>query len=154
MSLETAESVDLYGEDAIAKVRSVLDGRHLCMFLTHRTSEASNCYPLQIRDLDASGQLWFLSSSRSERNRSIEKDNRVIVTVQNDLRGRYLLLSGRARVHTDSCTIEEYWTPFDSVWFRGRADPSISVIGVVPASGHYWETVNGRIVTLFTLSFS
>lgn len=74
--------------------------------------------------------------------------------MQNDSKSQYLSLAGHADVHTDEATIDRYWSSFANAWFQGKHDPRVTIIGVRPTSGHYWDTQHGTAVAMVKMSFA
>ena len=49
--------------------------------------------------------------------------------------------------------IHELWSPIDKAWFeQGEDDPNISVIKVIPTDGHYWDTKNGKLISMLKIA--
>jgi general stress protein 26 len=59
----------------------------------------------------------------------------------------FLHLEGRATVSKDKAKIKDLWEPILKTWFtEGVDDPRITVIGVAPSGGYYWDTKHGGMV--------
>ncbi|MFD1712794.1 pyridoxamine 5'-phosphate oxidase family protein [Ottowia sp. GY511] len=145
---------DLSGSNAGKKIREIAKDTRTCMFHTDVTNFPGDSRPMSLQEADEDGTCWFISSTDSEKNRDIAKDDRVVLTFQNEGKMSYLSLSGTATIHKDKGTIDKYWTDFANAWFDGKDDPRVSILKVVPRAGHYWETKNGKIVAFAKMSFA
>ena len=145
---------NLMAADAVKKIKEMAEGVNACLLQTGLKEVSVNIIPMSIQEVDQDGVLWFISSSESEHNQNIERDQHVIVTIQNDSKFQYLSLNGYAQIHSDKSLIEKYWTDLANAWFEGKDDPRVRVISVRPNSGHYWDTKNGKIVSGIKMLFS
>ena len=67
----------------------------------------------------------------------------------------YLSLTGAAEVVEDQKKVDELWNGFLNAWFEeGKDDPQVSLIKVTPEDGHYWDTKNGKLVTLIKIAMA
>ena len=110
--------------------------------------------PMALQGVCDQGNLYFLSSSESNKNHDIQQDDRVALSFSNGGKYEYLTLYGNASILTDKPTIEKYWTDFANAWFEGKDDPRVTILKVTPFDGHYWETKNGKIVSAIKTVFS
>ena len=95
--------------------------------------------PMAIAKIEDNGDLWFMSSTNTEKVDEISSHSRVLVTCQRD-HGCYLSLSGMASVNHDRKMIEELWKEGFRVWFPGgKDDPSLALIHVHAKHGEYWD---------------
>lgn len=152
--IDTQPTTDLAGAKAVEKIMDIADSTRSCMFTTAPTEFPPNACPMALQKVEDDGSMWFISSSESDKNRDIARDPRVVITVQNDSKSQYLSVAGHASVHTDKATIDKYWTSFANAWFQGKDDPRVTVIGVRPTAGHYWDTQHGKTVAMVKMSFA
>jgi general stress protein 26 len=145
---------DLQGASAGSKIREIAKRARTCMFTTGPGEWPTDSRPMSLQECGDDGTLWFLSSTASRKNRDIERDPRVMLTFSNDDKYEYLVVHGRATVHTDRATIDANWSSLANAWFDGKDDPRVSVLRVQPEHGHYWQTQSGKIVSLVKMSFS
>lgn len=138
---------DLSGREAAEKIHAIAKEMRICMLGTYPDGGTAAVFrPMGVQTVDPDGSLWLLSSTQSDKNAHIARDPNVVLTCQNDGDAQYLVISGRATIHTDPATIERHWTMLANNWFDGKDDPRVSVIQVRPFEGHYWESRDGRIV--------
>ncbi len=139
---------DLSGDDARSKIHELGKDVRTCMFGSQTEEAGVDFRPMAIQAVEEDGSVWFLSSSNSDKNAHLARDDRVVLTFQDDGASKYMYLSGRADIHADKATIDKYWTAFANNWFDGQDDPRVTVIRFRPMAGHYWETDSGKIVAM------
>ncbi|HEX4423446.1 MAG TPA: pyridoxamine 5'-phosphate oxidase family protein [Kofleriaceae bacterium] len=140
---------DLRGDEALAKMRELVDQGATCFFCTAITSgQPVPTRPMSVQQVDDQGRLWFLSASDSHQNSEIVHDAAVQLLFQGS-HSDFLTLYGRATVSTDRAKIKELWRPILKTWFtEGPDDPRITVLSVEPSNGYYWDTKHNRAVVL------
>ena len=139
---------DLRGQAAVEKIREVVGKAKNCFFCTNvPAGEAQAARPMNVRQVDDAGDLWFLSASDSHTNEQVTRDPTVQLYFQGSPHSDFLHLTGRATVSTDRGKIKELWEPVLKTWFTGGLDdPRITVIRVTPTDGYYWDTKHGNVV--------
>jgi general stress protein 26 len=139
---------DLRAEDAIEKIQELVAKSPNCFFCTSSAPGSSGgARPMNVRDVDDEGNLWFLSASDSHTNAELALDPRVALYFQGSTHSDFLQIHGQATVSTDRARIRELWEPVIRTWFTGGVDdPRITVIRVVPVGGYYWDTKHGNLV--------
>lgn len=139
---------NLHGEDAVKKIRDVVDKAESCFFCTAvSVGGSSGARPMAVRKVDDSGNLWFLSPVDSHKNDEIKINPQVRLYFQASSHSYFLELNGHASISQDREKIAELWEPILKTWFvEGKDDPRISVIKVAPTEGYYWNTKHGNIV--------
>jgi len=139
--------------EAIKKLKELSEKAGTCMFCTDLTTLPIAARPMSLRETDEEGNLWFLSSSDSNKNFEIAEDNRVQLLFMNNSDYEYLSVFGKAYVYKDRATIEEKWTRIANAWFEeGKDDPKVSVIRVTPDETYYWDTKAGKLVSFVTFA--
>lgn len=143
----------LNDKEAVTKIRALAEDIRVCMFCTEMTHFPISARPMSLQQVDDDGNLWFLSSARSNKNFEISHDSRVqlFFSKRSDL--HYLSIAGEASIYTDRSKIDEMWSPVAKAWFEeGKDDPNVSVIKVRPTDAYYWDTENGKAVSLLKLA--
>lgn len=139
--------------EAIKKLKELSESAKFCMFCTDLETLPITARPMGLRETDAEGNMWFLSSEESNKNFEIKEDNRVQLFFMNNGSSEYLSVYGKAFIYKDKSTIEEKWTPIANAWFEeGKEDPKVTVIRVTPDETYYWDTKAGKLVSF--LSFA
>jgi len=140
---------NLTASDAVEKIREIAKDANICMFVTDLSTQPLMGRPMATQEVDDEGNIWFLSDRNSDKNRDIEKDDRVQLFYSHTRNYEYLSVYGNAEIVNDRAKIEELWTPMAKTWFTGgKDDPNISLIKVAPEDAYYWDTKNNKIVSL------
>jgi len=139
---------DLTGKKAVERIRDVVKQTESCFFCTAVSAGGSGATrPMSVQEVDDDGTLWFLSASDSHKNRELEKDPAVRLFFQGSEHAGFLTLTGTATVSRDRKRIKDLWKSVLKVWFtEGENDPRITVIGVRPTGGYYWDNKHGSAV--------
>ena len=139
---------DLTGKKAVERIRDVVKQTESCFFCTAVSAGGSGATrPMSVQEVDDDGTLWFLSASDSHKNRELEKDSAVRLFFQGSEHAGFLTLTGTASVSRDRKRIKDLWKSVLKVWFtEGENDPRITVIGVRPTGGYYWDNKHGSAV--------
>lgn len=68
---------------------------------------------------------------------------------------RFLVVNGRAEVLRDQNRIDKYWNKFIETYFeKGKEDPHIRVLKVIPEEAHYWDNKTNKMMTVIKLATS
>ena len=139
---------DLRGPQAVEKIREIVKRAQNCFFCTATAVGGSSAArPMNVRQVDDDGNLWFLSASDSHQNAEMAADPTVKLYFQGSPHSDFMQLNGRATISTDKAKIAELWTPIVKNWFTGgQDDPRITVVKVAPTDGYYWDTKHGNTV--------
>lgn len=139
---------NLAGEAAITKIKSLVESAKSCFFCTSIAVDGSTAArPMTVQDVDAEGNLWFLSARDTHKDAELQINPHVRLYFQGSAHADFLEINGTATVSQDRKKIEELWEPIMKNWFtEGRDDPRISVIKVKATDGYYWETKHGFAV--------
>lgn len=139
---------DLNGPDAVKRIRDTVKKAETCFFCTGSPHSGSDgIRPMNVRQVDDNGTLWFLSSVDSHKNEELERDATVVLLFQGGPHSDFLHLIGTARISRDKAKIKELWEPVLKTWFtEGIDDPRITAIQVVPSRGYYWDNKHGNLV--------
>jgi general stress protein 26 len=139
---------ELHGQDAVKKIKEMVKQAENCFFCsTIPTGESNGDRPMNVRQVDDSGNLWFLSASDSRKNRELEIDPSVKLYFQGSKHSDFMQLNGTATISRDQEKIKELWSPLVKTWFtEGMDDPRVTVIKVTPTEGYYWDTKHGTAV--------
>ena len=139
---------DLQGKDAVEQIREVVKKAETCFFCTATGTGGSNgTRPMNVRQVDSEGNLWFLSADDSHKNQELAQDPSVKLYFQGSPHSDFLQLDGTATVSKDKAKIKELWEFVIKTWFtQGVDDPRITAIKFVPSEGYYWDTKHGNAV--------
>ena len=139
---------DLSGATAVEKIREIVKSAQTCFFCTTPSAAGSSgARPMNVRQVDDAGNLWFLSANDSHLNHELERDPNVRLFLQGSAHSDFLELTGTGEISRDKAKIEELWVPVIKTWFTGGIDdPRITVIKVTPATGYYWDNKHGNAI--------
>jgi general stress protein 26 len=139
---------DLSGDAAIARIKDMVEDSPNCFFCTAvATGDSNATRPMNVRQVDDDGNLWFLSSKDSHKNMELERSPKVKLYFQGSKHSDFLELEGTATLATSKAKIDELWEPMIKTWFtEGKDDPRISVIRFRPTDGYYWDTKHGMAI--------
>jgi general stress protein 26 len=152
MKNEKQEIENLGRRDAIEKMQEIVKHDPICLFTTSLTNLPLQTRPMSVQKVCDQGNFWFLSLKDSQHNEEIKNDRRVQLFFTNKSDSEFMTIYGSASISTDKTKIEEIWSPIAKAWFtEGKDDPRITVIKVTPEDGFYWDTKNGRTVSLIKI---
>lgn len=144
---------DVHRAEAMKKIKEIADAADVCLFTTNLTELPLSARPMSRQEIDDDGTLWFFSDKDSHKNQHIEQDNRVQLFFSNFKNQEYLSLYGTAEIIKDDAKAEELWSPIAKTWFNeGPSDPTLTIIKVTPEDGYYWDTKNGKLITLLKMA--
>lgn len=137
-------------QKAIEKLKDLSESARICMFCTELNKLPIATRPMSLQETDKEGNLWFISSDKSNKNFEINEDNRVQLFFMNNSNSEYLSVFGKAFIYHDKSTIEDKWSPLANAWFDGKDDPDVTIIRVTPDETYYWDTKAGKLVTILS----
>lgn len=85
---------DLCGREAIAKIKELVKPGQNCFFCTAAAGGSSGVRPMNVRQVDEGGNLWFLSASDSHQNRDLSQNPAVQLFFQGSMHSDFLQLRG------------------------------------------------------------
>lgn len=168
------ETINLRGNAAIEKIRSIAK-HETAMFCTFRSEpdttpaertpsngDSANgspsshgqgdrfeTRPMQTQAVDDEGTIWFLSDARSAKNAEVEAKSTVQLVYSIGGSSAYLCVRGSAFVTKNKEKIAEMWSPLAKAWFPdGKDDPNLTLIGVRPTEGRYWDSKHGKMIQM------
>lgn len=139
---------NLIAEEAVSKLQHLVKGSPNCMFATRLGEVPFHVCPMQVQEADYEGLLWFFSRADSSHNRHIKADPRVQLIFANSSDMEFLTVYGNATVSTEKELIDRLWDPIVASWFDGKDDPNLTLLCVQPAAAHYWDTEDGKLITM------
>lgn len=146
---------NLSDQKAIAKLKELAEDIGICLFCTELTQLPIHSRPMGVAEVDVSGNLWFISSRSSNKNFEIKHDNRVQLFFSKASDNHFLSVYGTAEIYTEKQKIEAVWKPIAKAFFEeGKDDPDVTVICVAPEEAYYWESKDGKLVSLLKIGVS
>lgn len=93
---------DLRGVEAVQQIKEIVAKAQTCFFCTSvPTGESSGARPMNVRQVDDAGALWFLSADDSHKNAELALDSAVKLYFQGSPHSDFLQLNGHATVSRD-----------------------------------------------------
>ena len=144
---------DLGGNEAIEKIKDLTEKAGICFFTT-KVGHDAHSIPMALQEVDEHGTLWFISAIDSTHNQNISEDSTVQLHFQNDSSYEYVFIKGNAKISQDRALIDKYYSSFADAWFEGKDDSRVTVIGVSPEDGYYYETKDNKIFAMAKMVFA
>ena len=143
---------NLTHQEAIDKFKEFVKHESTCLFTTSLTEIPLTTRPMSVQKVCDQGNFWFLSPSDSDKNQEIARDPRVQLFISNPGNYESLSVYGNATISRDQQKIDEFWNDIMKAWFPdGKDDPRITVIKITPEQGFYWDTKDGKLVSMFKI---
>jgi len=143
---------DLHQKEAIAKLKELAEDIDFALMTTDLTQPPFHIIPMSTKKVDEEGNIWFLSGKDSEHNTHIEEEERALLTYSSKSDMEFLSIYGHARICFDKKIIKELYSSGDDAWFNGVDDPFLSAIEIKPSEARYWDTKNGKLISLFKMA--
>lgn len=149
------EVKNLAQSDAIKKLKELAEDIGICMFCTDLGKVPFSTRPMGTQKVDDNGDIWFLSAASSDKNDDIRHDSDVQLIYAKNSDAHFLSVSGKATVTKDPAIIEELWNKLAEAWFKGgKDDPNLTAVCVKPSEAYYWDTKNGKMISLIKIAVS
>ena len=153
--LKMADVKNLDNKEAIVKLKELAEKIKVCMLCTNLTTAPFSTRPMGISEVDSDGKLWFLSAAASKKNQEIKQDEKVQLIFSDSSNTHFLNVFGEADIFDDEKSIEKAWTPLAKAWFpEGKEDMHVTVIKVHPLDAYYWDTKDGKMISLLKIATS
>ena len=150
-----SETKNLYDKEAIKKLKEMVDDITTCMFCTEVENVPFKTRPMATVDVDDEGNLWFFSNKSSDKNDEIKDNSTVQLLYAKNSDSHFLTVTGKTQIVWDKEKIDELWTPTMKAYFQdGKDDPNISLLKIRPEEAHYWDTINGKMITILKMATS
>lgn len=90
--------------------------------------------------------LWFFSDAASHKVDDIHGHHDVNLSYGDSAAGRYISVTGRARIVRDRQRMRELWTPKLQGWFGKEADhPELVLVRVEVAEAELWQGAERQV---------
>jgi len=142
---------NLFNEEAKAKIKELAENIDFAMMETHLGAKPTHIVPMSTKEVDEDGCLWFLSNKNSEHNGYIDADNSIQLIYSKPGDMEFMTIFGHAFITTERSVLEKYYGKSDDAWFDGIDDPNLTAIKVIPQDAHYWDTKNGKLISLLKM---
>jgi general stress protein 26 len=132
---------ELSGDEALAKLRELLEHFPIAFMVTITEGHA-RARPLGVtcKTEEFDGTLWFITDRRSRKVEEISGGAETALIFQNDERGTYAHMRGRAFVVEDRQKLAELYTTDQRTWFpEGLEDPNMTLVRFDVDDADYWD---------------
>jgi len=147
---------NLQNREAVEKLKEMVNHIGISMLSTFpKQQEYPHSVPMSQQAIDDEGAIWFLFSAESESYRHLLENKKVSVTFSDPQDYKFLSINGIAEVFNNDVLIDKYWNQYAEAWFeKGKEDPHIRILKVVPQEAHYWDKKNNKLMTMFKIAVS
>ncbi len=142
---------NLYNTQAKEKIEELAVSIDFCMMATDLGKAPFHIIPMSTKKVDDEGAIWFLSGKNSSHNKNIKADSRAYVLYSDPGSFEFLSVYGTAMITDDQKILDSLYGKSDDAWFEGKNDPNLSAIKILPEEAHYWDTKDGKLVSLLKM---
>jgi general stress protein 26 len=155
MSTETKGTIaNLNNNDALEKLKNLAEKCRSCFFVTNLNNIPQNSRPMSLQEVNENGELIFISSTESDKNKEIAINNKVQLYFQNNADAEFLSVLGECVVSQSKEDIDRYWTDFAKAWFTGKEDPTVTILIIKPLNAYYWDNKSGKTISFIKMALS
>lgn len=147
------EEENLSSLDAKKKFRELVEHVKVCMMISDLSTKPLSANPMQAKEVDESGNVWFLTGRDSNHFEDFEKNSECQLFFS-DAKSNFLSVYGNIEIDNSRVRIEELYSSFDNAYFDGKEDPRIVALKFTPEQAAYWSADQNRLVTLFKLGYA
>ncbi|RYE86408.1 MAG: pyridoxamine oxidase [Hyphomicrobiales bacterium] len=121
----------------------MVDDFDTCMVVT-RNGGQLRARPMAPRVSQERREILFLTDRESHKVEEIEADNGVALTFSKH--GKYVSVSGTARISSDRALVEKIWDSEAEAWMpQGKEDPSVVVLVIDPDQAELWDVKASKV---------
>lgn len=145
---------NLHNQDALKKLKDLVNDIDVGMLCTFTSGTVyPHAVPMSRQEVCDQGNLWYLCSSESQTYRNLARDRQVSVLFSHPSDYRFLAVNGTAELTQDQARIDKYWNRMMEAYFdKGKDDPRIRVLKIVPNEAYYWDNDGSKLITLFKMA--
>lgn len=143
----------------VNELYDLIEDIEIAMMTTRRPDGRLVSRPMATQARAAGADLWFVTSSETEKLDELETDPNVNLAYYNTRSREYVSVSGRAQVNQDKAKTRELYRPDWRAWFPGDdetsgtpEDPRIVLIAVEVESAVYLKIDKPRPVVMFEVA--
>lgn len=128
----------------IDHVWKLIEDVRICMLATVN-GESVRARPMSAIARQSENAIYFLTDISGHKDDEIDAHHDVCLAFQQTSSGKYLSLTGAARVLDDRALIKDLWSIAAEAWWEGPDDPSVRVLEVTPRDAQYWESASAPV---------
>src|SRR5829696_449602 len=135
------EKEQLNGESALAKLRQLLEYFPVAFMVTTADGRVRARPIGVVGDREKfDGTLWFITDRRSHKVAEVAAGADATLIFQNDEKGAYAHMRGRATIVEDRELLATLYTPAQRTWFpEGLDDPNMTLLRFDVDDADYWD---------------
>jgi general stress protein 26 len=138
----------------LAHLTELIHGIDVAMLTTVDRTGHLHSRPMMALRKPTDGALWFFTQGHSHLVDDVNGHHPVNISYVDSTRGRYISVSGRARVVSDRAKKTELWERRLAEWLpNGVEDSSVVLLRVEVQEAELWESNNAREISA-TVEFS
>ena len=139
---------------ALEHLTELIHGINVAMLTTVDRTGHLHSRPMMTLRKPVDGAFWFFTQGYSHMVDDVNGHRSVNISYVDSRRGRYVSVSGRARVVNDRAKMRELWERRLSAWLPGGIeDPSVVLLRVEVQEAEFWESNNEPEISA-TVEFS
>lgn len=142
---------NLFNREAKEKLKDLAQGIDIAIMQTNLGQKPSHSIPMSTKKVDDNGCIWFLSNKNSAHNGYLNSDSSIQLIYSKPSDMEFMTVYGKAFKTTEKSVLQRYYCSSDDAWFNGIDDPNLTAIKVIPADIQYWDTKNGKFVSLLKM---
>ena len=121
-------------------LKDIIKKAEVAMLVTISSDNRIVARPMQLQDEEFDGNLWFITSSDTDKYEEIKTNDNVNVVIAEK---SYASISGTAEIVDDLEKKKQFWSKsYDVLFDMDYKDPRIILIKVKAETAEYWETGN------------
>ncbi|MGQ0532971.1 MAG: pyridoxamine 5'-phosphate oxidase family protein [Caulobacteraceae bacterium] len=132
--------------DDINRVWKLMEKIGVCM-LASKDGEKIRARPMRAHPRQAENAIYFLTGARGHKDEEVMQDEHVCLSFSQPGDGKFLAVTGRARVLDDRVLIKDLWDASAEAYWSGADDPGVRAIEVTPEDAQFWEGPHGVVAT-------
>lgn len=135
-------------ESALEHLAEIIDGIDVAMLTTVDRTGHLHSRPMMTLRKPADGALWFFTQGHSHMVDDVNGHHPVNISYVDSEQGRYVSVSGRARVVNEQARKAELWERRLGAWLpNGAEDSSVVLLRVEVQEAELWESNSKREIT-------
>ena len=128
----------------LGKLVELIKGIDIAMLTTRAKDGRMLSRPLRTQQVEADGDLWFITSRSSHKAEDIRANPQVNVSYASHSGNTYVSVAGKACLVFDKAKIHELWSPAMAIFYPlGEDDPDLCLLKVEVESAEYWDGPGG-----------
>jgi len=131
----------------VARVWRLIEKIEICMFAS-RDGDAIRARPMRAIPREAENAVYLLTDTDGHKESEIAANNHVSLIFAEPAHGKFLTVTGTARVLNDRTLIADLWNTDAEAFWENADDPRVRAVEVTPLDGQFWEGPHGIVATV------